>query len=54
MYSHGITKETFVFIPILDMTKRWTDAKLYRRYGLTKDEIDFIECKIRPMEADGE
>ena len=54
MYSHGITRDTFAFIPILDMTKRWTDEKLYKRYGLTKDDIAFIESKIRPMEANNE
>ncbi|HQG81638.1 MAG TPA: Eco57I restriction-modification methylase domain-containing protein [Smithellaceae bacterium] len=54
MYSHGITKDTFAFIPILDMTKYWTDEKLYKRYGLTKDEIAFIESKIRPMETSDE
>lgn len=54
MYSHGITKDTYAFIPILDMTKRWTDEKLYEKYGLTKDEIAFIESKIRPMEVENE
>ncbi|MCC7202052.1 MAG: Eco57I restriction-modification methylase domain-containing protein [Nitrospirae bacterium] len=54
MYSHGITKDTYAFIPILDMTKRWTDDMLYKRYGLTKGEITFIESKIRPMEASNE
>lgn len=50
MYSHGITKDTYAFIPILDMGTRWTDEKLYRRYELTQEEITFIESKIRPME----
>ena len=54
MYSHGITRDTFAFIPILDMTKNWTDRKLYRRFKLTEDEIAFVESKIRPMEASGE
>ncbi|NLY00133.1 MAG: restriction endonuclease [Rhodopirellula sp.] len=54
MYSHGITKETYAFIPILDMTKRWTDEKLYKRYGLSQEDIAFIESKIRPMEANDE
>jgi len=54
MYGHGITKDTYAFIPILDMTKRWTDTKLYKRYRLTKEEITFIESKIRPMEANDE
>lgn len=52
MYSHSITKETYAFVPILDMNIHWTDKKLYKRYGLTKDEIAFIESKIRPMELD--
>lgn len=54
MYSHGITKDTFAFIPILDMTKRWSDDKLYNRYELTEKEIAFIESKIRPMEVEDE
>lgn len=54
MYSHGITRDTFTFIPILDMTKSWTDKKLYKRYGLTDSESAYIESRIRPMEANGE
>jgi site-specific DNA-methyltransferase (adenine-specific) len=54
MYSHGITKDTFAYIPILDMTKLWTDESLYERYGLNREEIAFIESKVRPMEANGE
>jgi site-specific DNA-methyltransferase (adenine-specific) len=52
MYSHSITKDTYAFVPILDMTIRWTDEKLYKRYGLTEEEIAFIESKIRPMEQE--
>ncbi len=54
MYSHSITKDTYAFIPILDMRKRWSDKQLYERYGLTEDEVAFIESKIRPMEVDNE
>jgi len=54
MYSHGITKDTYAFIPILDMTKRWTDESLYERYELNREEIAFIESKIRPMGTNGE
>jgi site-specific DNA-methyltransferase (adenine-specific) len=50
MYSHGITKDTYAFIPVLDMTKSWTDEMLYNRYDLTQEEIAFIESKIRPMD----
>ncbi|WNC30514.1 Eco57I restriction-modification methylase domain-containing protein [Thermosynechococcus sp. PKX82] len=51
MYSHHITKEAYAFVPILDMNTEWTDEKLYERYGLTEEEIAFIESKIRPMPA---
>ena len=54
MYSHSITKDTYAFVPILNMNTRWTDAMLYKRYGLTKKEIEFIESKIRPMELNNE
>lgn len=49
-FSQDITKDRFYFVPVLDMQEEWTDEKLYTRYKLTKEEIDFIESKIRPME----
>lgn len=52
MYSHHITKESYSLVPILDMTKQWPEEKLYSRYGLTKEEITFIDTKIRPMDID--
>lgn len=52
MYSHHITKDAYAFVPILDMNTEWTDEKLYTRYGLTEEEIAFIESKIRPMPAE--
>ena len=49
-FSQDITKDRFSFVPILDIDTLWTDEKLYERYGLTTEEIAFIESKIRPME----
>jgi site-specific DNA-methyltransferase (adenine-specific) len=37
-----------------DFTEPWTDEKLYAKYGLTRDEIAFIESMVRPMEASDE
>jgi site-specific DNA-methyltransferase (adenine-specific) len=54
MYSHHITKDSYAFVPILEMTKPWTDERLYTRYGLSAEEIIFIESKIRPMEVNEE
>ena len=53
-FSQDITRERFAFVPVQDFTEKWTDEKLYKKYGLTKDEIAFIESMIRPMEASDE
>jgi site-specific DNA-methyltransferase (adenine-specific) len=50
--SIHLTKEKFVFVPMQDFSEPWTDEKLYKKYGLTQDEIAFIESMIRPMEAE--
>jgi len=42
-------KKAYEFVPMQDFSKSWTDEKLYKKYNLTKEEIDFIESMIRPM-----
>lgn len=49
MYSHHLTKSAYDFVPILVMNEEWTDEKLATRYGLNKDEVAFIESKIRSI-----
>ena len=48
--SMHITKNNFIFVPVQDFSKPWTDEELYIKYGLTQKEIEFIESMIRPME----
>ena len=48
--SIHISADKFCFVPMQDFTKPWTDAELYKKYNLTKEEIGFIESTIRPME----
>ena len=38
------------FVPLQDFNKSWTDEELYAKYGLTDEEIQFIESTIKPME----
>lgn len=42
--------KVYSFVPLQDFSKPWTDEELYKKYGLTDDEIQFIESMIRPME----
>lgn len=46
--SQHITKNSFSFVPIQNFTEMWTDEKLYAKYKLTKEEIDFVESMIKP------
>ncbi len=48
--TQNATKKVYSFVPIQDFNEEWTDEKLYKKYGLTQDEIDFIESMIRPMD----
>lgn len=52
--SQDATAKTYRFVPMQDFSKPWTDEELYAKYGLTEDEIAFIESMIKPMELDGE
>lgn len=40
----------YSFVPVQNFDEAWTDEKLYAKYGLTDEEITFIESMIRPME----
>lgn len=48
--SQGLSNKVFEFIPMQDFNEEWTDEKLYEKYGLSQEEIEFIESMIRPME----
>lgn len=52
--TQHVTKSTYAFVPMQDFSESWSDEKLYKKYGLTEDEIAFIESMIRPMELDDE
>lgn len=51
--SQDTTRRVYTFVPTQDWSKRWTDADLYAKYGITASEIEFIEKVVRPMDLDG-
>ena len=48
--SQDAPSRAYRFVPLQDFSKPWTDAELYEKYGLTDEEISFIEETIKPME----
>lgn len=47
--SQHTTAKFYELVPLQDFSKPWTDSELYEKYGLTLEEIDYIESMIRPM-----
>ncbi|HHT97247.1 MAG TPA: hypothetical protein GXZ90_05060 [Clostridiales bacterium] len=48
-HSLSVTRGTFALIPLQDFSKIWTDEKLYEKYKLSDDEINYIESNIKEM-----
>ena len=54
------TRDKWAKVPLQDFTSSsdidWTqsvveiDAQLYKKYGLSQEEIDFIESKVKAMD----
>lgn len=48
--TQNAPRGVYQFVPLQDFSKPWTDEELYKKYGLSQEEIDFIESMIKPME----
>lgn len=41
--------QVYQFVPVQDFSKSWTDEELYIKYGLTPEQVKYIESKIKSM-----
>jgi len=48
--TQDATSKVYKLVPEQNFDEEWTDEKLYKKYGLNDEEIEFIESMIRPME----
>ena len=48
--SMHISRANFIFVPTLNFKESWNDEKLYKKFGLSNEEIKVIEKTMRPME----
>jgi site-specific DNA-methyltransferase (adenine-specific) len=48
--TQDATSKVYSLVPIQDFSKPWTDEELYKKYDLSKEEIDFIESMVKPMD----
>jgi site-specific DNA-methyltransferase (adenine-specific) len=52
--TQNAMKKVYSFVPLQNFEENWSDEKLYAKYGLTDEEIAFIDSMIRPMELNNE
>jgi site-specific DNA-methyltransferase (adenine-specific) len=49
MLSISISRSTFQFVPDIGKDKMWNDDLLAQRYGLSSEEVAFIDSIIKEM-----
>ena len=47
------SRKVYQFVPMQNFSKSWTDEELYAKYGISNNEISFIDSMIRPMDSEG-
>lgn len=47
--SQDAPSKVYRFVPLQDFSKPWSDSELYSKYGLSSDEIKYVEDTINPM-----
>jgi len=48
--TQNTMQKAYQFVPLQELSKEWTDEKLYKKYNLNDNEIAFIESMIRTVE----
>ena len=48
--TQDVTQKTYQFVPAQNFDEKWTDDKLYDKYGITQKEQLFIDTLIRKMD----
>jgi len=42
-------RSVYTWVPVQAWDRQWTDKDLFAKYGLTKDQVSYIESVIKPM-----
>ena len=44
------TRNVYQMVPMQDFSKPWTDKELYKKYGISENEVSFIDSMVRTMD----
>ncbi len=50
--AQHVFRSMYHWVPVQPWNRTWTDADLYKKYGIAKGEVALIESMIRPMGED--
>lgn len=45
--SQHALKSTYRWVPLMDLSRSWSDEELYKHFGITHEEVTFIESQIQ-------
>ena len=45
--NQNMRVDMYQFVPRLDFSKKWTDTMLFKKYGLDKEEIEYIKMLVK-------
>jgi site-specific DNA-methyltransferase (adenine-specific) len=48
--TQDVPRKVYKFVPMQDFSQPWTDEKLYKKYGITEKEKEFMLTLVRPIE----
>ena len=48
--SMDTLRKVYQLVPMQDFSKAWADEELFKKYGITDEEIAFIDSVIKPIE----
>jgi site-specific DNA-methyltransferase (adenine-specific) len=48
--TQNTTKSVYSLVPDQDFNEEWTDEKLFKKYKISNEEVEFIKTLIRPMD----
>ena len=52
--TQDVMRDKYGLVPQQDFSESWTDEKLYKKYGISKAEVEFIESMVKPMDKEDE
>lgn len=48
--TQDTTRDSYLWVPQQTWDRTWTDAALYKKYGITKEEQEYIESMVKEMQ----